>query len=117
MTETKVRLSIVIPGRTLLSEQECSKNPKENYTYSKMSVNKDEKGKSKITIHIAERKCKTAKQNIQLSKEAYDYMIGTGSATVKGWKSFSKNQKVNYHCSKIAEALGGISYHFEILDE
>ena len=32
-TSIKVNLSIVLQGSTMLSEQECSKNPKECYNY------------------------------------------------------------------------------------
>ena len=38
MIETKVRLSMSIPGAQMLSEQECSENPKENYQQETITV-------------------------------------------------------------------------------
>lgn len=121
MSEIKVNLSLTLPGSVMLSEQECSKNPKYCYDNFFMKVCKDAKGKQKEIIHIKTRKSKPAKQNIKLSREAYDYMTAKDSYPTpklkKEWEKFSVNQRLQYHCGQIAEALGAIGFTFEVFDD
>lgn len=121
MSEIKVNLSLTLPGSVLLSEQECSKNPKESYDHFRMEVRKDVKGKKKEIIHVAVRKSKTVKQNIRLSREAYDYMtdskICPDPKLQRSWGRYTANQRLEYHCSQIAEALGAIGFSFEVLND
>lgn len=107
----------------MLSEQECSKNPKKKkdcYDYFRIEV-KGDKGKNKEIVNVAVRKSRTVKQNIKLSKEAYDYMtdsrICPDPKLKKGWGSYSIQQRLEYHCRQIAEALGAIGFSFEVLDD
>lgn len=76
MTEVKVRLSMSVPGAQLLSEQECSKNPKKSYNVETVSVEfKTRKGKlQKENITVRTRRRRLVKQSLNISKEAYDYM-------------------------------------------
>lgn len=122
MSEIKVNLSLTLPGSVLLSEQECSGNSKKKkdcYDYFHMEV-ADEKGNKEV-LNVAVRKSKTAKQNIKLSKEAYDYMtdktICPNPKIKKEWEKFTVNQRLQYHCRQIAEALGAIDFSFEVLDD
>ena len=102
MSEIKVSLSLELQGSTMLSEQECSR-------------------KNKEVINVAVRKSKTVKQNIKLSKGAYDYMtdsrICPDPKLKKGWESYSIQQRLEYHCGQIAGALGAIGFSFEVLDD
>lgn len=108
----------------MLSEQECSRNSKKKkqdcYDYFRMEV-KGTKGKNKEVINVAVRKSRTVKQNIKLSKEAYDYMTAKNLCPIpklkKEWEKFSVNQRLQYHCGQIAEALGAIGFTFEVLDD
>ena len=107
----------------MLSEQECSRNSKKKkdcYDYFRMEA-ADANGKNKEVINVAVRKSKTVKQNIKLSKEAYDYMtdkaICPNPKLKKEWKKFTVNQRLQYHCGQIAEALGAIGFSFEVLDD
>lgn len=81
----------------------------------------DANGKNKEVINVAVRKSKTVKQNIKLSKEAYDYMtdkaICPNPKLKKEWEKFTVNQRLQYHCGQIAEALGAIGFSFEVLDD
>lgn len=121
MSEIKVNLSLTLPGSVLLSEKECSKNPKHCYSSFSMRINGDTKRKQKEVIHVKTRKSKPAKQNIKLSREAYDYMTD-GKACPdlrlkKVWSNFTSAQRLQYHCSQIAEALGATDFTFVILDD
>ena len=123
MSEIKVSLSLELQGSTMLSEQECSRNSKKKkdcYDYFRMEV-ADANGKNKEVINVAVRKSKTVKQNIKLSKEAYDYMtdsrICPDPKLKKGWESYSIQQRLEHHCGQIAGALGAIGFSFEVLDD
>jgi len=63
--------------------------------------------------------CKPATQVISLSEEAYNYFVDPFSTPYKFkgvWKSLTKNQKVQWHCQQIAEAMGGKLESFVILE-
>lgn len=122
MSEIKVNLSLTLPGSVLLSEQECSKNSKKKdcYDYFRIGV-VGAKGKNKEVINVAVRKSRTVKQNIKLSKEAYDYMTNgkvCPNPKLRGkWDNYTTHQRIKYHCSQIAESLGAIDFSFEILED
>ena len=106
----------------MLSEQECSGNSKkknECYDYFCMEVT-DTDG-TKDTINVAVRRTKNVKQNIKLSKEAYDYMtdktVCPNPKLRREWEKFTANQRLKYHCGQIAEALGAIGFSFEVFDD
>lgn len=147
MTEIKVRLSMSVPGAQLLSSQECDKNPKDNYNIETVTVKfVKKKGKlHKENITVRTRKCRTAKQCLNISKEAYDYMtaadhppmerlakkvyitktVGKGKngkpkkvtteSTV--WAQMSPMKRLNWHMARTAESLGAVDYQFEVLDD
>ena len=143
MSTTKIRLSIVLPGSTLLSQEETCKlqnvvvkteggNPKikdgkvvtkpalvpDRSKFDHFEVKVMDKGKQE-TIKVSTRKCKPATQVISLSEEAYDYFVDPFSTPYKFkgvWKSLTKNQKVQWHCQQIAEAMGGKLESFVILE-
>lgn len=123
MSEIKVSLSLTLRGSIMLSEQECSRNSKKKkdcYDYFRMEV-ADANGKNKEVINVAVRKSKTVKQNIKLSKEAYDYMTDNENCPnpklKKEWSKFTAHQRLKYHCEQIAAALGAIGFSFEVLED
>lgn len=125
MYETKVRLSLVIPGNTMISSQDCDKmSNNDAYNKSSMEVKVEKrKGKKvfydKEYLHIYTRKTIPARQLICISKESYDYMLAYAptSKLHKGWNNISKKQRLNYHFQQIAESLNAISFNYEILDD
>lgn len=120
MSEIKVNLSLELQGSTMLSEQECSKNSKDNYNYFRMEVT-DANKKNKSVLNVAVRKSRTVKQNIKLSKEAYDYMtdktLCPSKDLMKIWRKLTVTQRLKWHCKQIAESLGATGFHFEVLDD
>lgn len=143
MIETKVRLSMSIPGAQMLSEQECSENPKENYQQETITVKyKKKKGKiQKENIVINLRKNRLVKQVLNISKEAYDYMTDPKlpptdklarklylqkTDKIKGkkitvettvWANLSPMRKLDWHLANIAKSLGAVDYTFTVLDD
>lgn len=121
MNESKVNLSITLRGNVMLSEQECSKNPKECYNYHKQVVS-DKKGK-KETIVFTTRKNRLIRQSINLTKEAYEYMISDevpewySTGVPKKWKSLSKKEKLELHLKTICDSLNGESFTYQVFEE
>ena len=117
MSEIKVRLSVVLPGRIMLSEQECSKNPKESYKHESVSI--PIKGHKWETIHYAVRKYRTAKEVVNISLESYKYMISNevpSWMSPKIWKQLNAKERLNEHMKRISESLNGLSYTFEVFN-
>ena len=121
--EPKIRLNIALQGSVMMSEQECSKNPKSSYESFSMKfpmLHKKTKKKSIEYVHVNKiRKCIPARQVINISNEAYFEMIGTCPAWEKllDWKRYSVKQKLNSHFSMMTKQLGGISFSYEFLDK
>ena len=74
--EIKVSLSVVLQGRTMLS-QEAAKALEEQglagYDEFNMEVS-DAKGQNREVIHVKTRKSAPASQSLNISKEGYDAM-------------------------------------------
>jgi hypothetical protein len=143
MSTAKIRLSIVLPGSTLLSQEETCKlqnvvvktesgKPKikdgkvvteptllpDKHKFDHFEVKVMDRGKPEV-LKVATRKCKPATQVISLSEEAYEYFIDASTTPYKFkgiWRSLTNNQKVQWHCQQIAEAMGGVLDSFVILD-
>lgn len=126
MVETKVRLSMEVPGATMLSSQDCEKmSKKEAYKQESLTIEyAAKKGKKSVTkretIHYSVRKSKPARQNILISKEAYVYMTKGESPSPKMnkvWVNMTSAQRLEYYFNLIAEDLNAISFSYEILDD
>lgn len=119
----KISLTISLPGSTMYSEKEVTSSKKEDKTKInnhsiKVSGNKEQKPS---TIYFTTRKCKPATQTINLTKEAFDYMISDSCPewiTNKGnWKRKNKLQKVEEHLNRMAEYFGGEILSYKIFEE
>lgn len=135
MNDVKISLTFVLPGSTLLSEQECSKNPKESYiTHEIMVSNTKGKGKYRKTItkslYVHTRKARTTSQHINMSTEAYLHMLSTPvnakltkivkmtkSGAIRAWDLLSKHERLTHHLDLIAHDLHAISYEYEVLED
>lgn len=93
MAETKIRLTIILPGRVPVSSVESDKNSKPKY--------------------------KNAKQVINITKEAYINFVGECPAFVKPfiWSKMSRKEKLEAHFNNIKENFQGLSYYYEILQD
>ncbi len=137
MVEYKISLSLLIPGADMLSPQECEKNPKDNYDNHKLLISyiKGEGKKQKRVkeiLNIKTRKHKLVTQNINICKEAYDYMLSTPTSTkfskpvktnkdgdvVKTvWDNLSIRERLKHHFDLIAHDFNAASYSYEILND
>lgn len=99
---------------------------KEAYDHTTLVVETEVKKGKKLAkereiLHINTRKFKPARQSISVSKEAYLYMVDgkeIPSPKVKReWGNYTTAQRLEWHLTKMAEALGAISFSYEILDD
>ena len=143
-TSVKVNLSIVLKGSTMLSRQEClktthkviEKKTKAGKIYKKTTEVKveDWDKMEKHTMRVAEtnganpeiitfytRKCKPTKQSLNISKEAYEYMIDKDSCPLwskpSKWATMSKKERLESHLQRTVEHLGGISYTYQVFED
>lgn len=123
MSEIKVNLTVILPGRVMMSEQECSKNPKENYNYYKQTL-LNEEGKQE-QINFSTRKSIPAMQSLNLCKDAYIYMIGKNNKPEwykapnpkQRWELLSNSQRLKAHLNRICQEFGGTSYTYKVFDD
>lgn len=144
MNEIKLNLSIELPGSTMLSKEEClkttrkviGKKTKAGKIYKKTievkveDWDKMEKHSMRvaningtnpeiITFHT--RKCKPATQSLNMSKEAYEYMINEDSCPLwykpGKWAAMSEKERLEAHLQRTVEYLGGISYTYQVFED
>ena len=140
-TSIKVNLSIVLQGRTMLSEQECSKQLKDTIVkkgkkkiITKTGYNKENNTENRIFLDYKDndgirhreplffmtRNTIPCKKSINISKEAYDYMISSECpewARAGEWKQLSRIKRLTAHMQRICENERGISFEFQIFDD
>lgn len=147
MTETKVSLTVLVPGTIPFSKQLCFENSEieDIKTGEKRIVEtpiegmtdehhfslefKDRKTgkpyKKWYTYHT--RKCQPAKQVMNLCTEAYEYMISEkevpswfrtpGKSPVTEWKALTPEARLKLHLDRIAGTLNGVVGDYQVMDD
>lgn len=115
MNETKLTANFELPGSTMFGKEACQKSPKELTEYNYLIV-EDTVQKGKKTKHKKEklvfftRKCIPILQVINMSEEAYQYMISNEVPSFSNrstWMKMSKEQRLVAHLNETATYLGG----------
>lgn len=122
--EIKVSLSIILQGGVMYSQEQAKALEKEKvgtgYDSFSMRVEGLKNGKKDAeTITVKTRKCKSAGQSLNLSMDAYEYMIGKEApyfVKPRDWERLTKKQRLEAHLKRIVEELGGVSFTYTILD-
>lgn len=147
MNEIKVNLNVVLPGRTMLSKEECLKtiqktvertNKKTGKTYKKTvtSYVDDFDKMDRHILHVVDgyvdnkpvkevlevhtRKSRPAAQSLNLCKEAYEYMTSKDCPSwskPKVWNVMNKKERLEAHLQRITEGLGGVSYTYQVFED
>lgn len=140
MSEIKLSLSIELRGSTMLSKEECLKTTQKTITtkngrkgtvtkvvedWDKMEKHSmrvtDNNGTNPEIITFHTRKCKSATQSLNMSKEAYEYMIDKDSRPSwfkpGKWAAMSKKERLEAHLQRIVEHLGGVSYTYQVFED
>ena len=124
MNEIKVSLSITLQGGVMYSQEQAKALEKEKagtgYNTFNMKIESLEDGKKDAkTITVKTRKCKSAGQSLNLSMDAYEYMIGKEApyfVKPRDWEKLTKKQRLEAHLKRIVEELGGVSFTYAVLD-
>ena len=124
MNEIKVSLSIVLQGSTMYSQEQAKALEEEKvgtgYDTFSMRVESLKNGeKDAETITVKTRKYKPAGQSLNLSMDAYEYMIGKEApyfVKPRDWERLTKKQRLEAHLKRICEELGGVSFTYAVLD-
>lgn len=124
MNEIKVSLSIVLQGSIMYSQEQAKALEEEKvgtgYDTFNMRVEGLKNGKKDAkTITVETRKCKPANQSLNLSVDAYEYMIGKEApyfVKPRDWERLTKKQRLEAHLKRICEELGGVSFTYAVLD-
>lgn len=128
MNEVKVSLSIKLPGRVMLSQESAKALEKMNlagFTKHSMVVEEHKRMGKKVkvdkeTIHYKTRNTTPAVQHLNISKEAYLYMIGKECPSFikpKDWARMSKIKRLEAHLAEIAESRGGVVLHYHVFED
>lgn len=142
MNETKVNLSITIPGSVMFSKEECLKtiqktvekkykngqvikkfisSTEDNLDMMDKNTIRVTDGKTFETLVYYTRKCKSATQSINITKESYEYMVSKDSCIpsikVTRWNAMNKKERLEAHLNEIMLSLGGTSFSYKIFED
>lgn len=143
MDNIKLSLCIILPGGVMYSKAEVLKpldkvkrnkygkiikrNGKPVYTteyvedftkHNSFTLKITDENNKEVPITVLVRSTKPAKQVLNLTQEAYDYMISREQPYgFKGnWNALNIQQKLKWHCFNIAQQLGGYCESFQVMD-
>lgn len=126
MNTTKVILTMIIPGATMMSEEQCKKLPKkEGYDSHIMTLATKVKKDKKLVVqkevfHINTRKSIPAKRVLCISDYAYKHMINSKEVPeakyIKTWNKMNNSQKLEYYLNSIAFHFGALSFNYTVLE-
>lgn len=123
--EIKVSLSIVLQGSIMYSQEQAKALEKEKEgtgydTFNMRVEGKKSDGKKDVqTITVKTRKNKPASQSLNLSMDAYNYMVSNEApyfVKPRDWERLTKKQRLEAHLKRIVEELGGVSFTYAVLD-
>ena len=123
--EIKVSLSVTLQGSVMLSQEQAKalEKEKEGTGYDTLNMRVEGKkidGKEDVqTITVKTRKNKPASQSLNLSMDAYNYMVSNEApyfVKPRDWGRLTKKQRLEAHLKRIVEELGGVSFTYAVLD-
>lgn len=123
--EIKVSLGVTLQGSVMLSQEQAKALEKEKEgtgydTFNMRVEGKKSDGKKDVqTITVKTRKNKPASQSLNLSMDAYNYMVSNEApyfVKPRDWERLTKKQRLEAHLKRIVEELGGVSFTYAVLD-
>lgn len=123
--EIKVSLSVTLQGSVMPSQEQAKALEKEKEgtgydTFNMRVEGKKSDGKKDVqTITVKTRKNKPASQSLNLSMDAYNYMVSNEApyfVKARDWERLTKKQRLEAHLKRIVEELGGVSFTYAVLD-
>ena len=122
--EIKVSLSVILQGSVMYSQEQAKALEEEKvgtgYDTFSMRVEGLKRGKKDTeTLTVKTRKSKPASQSLNLSMDAYNYMVSNEApyfVKPRDWERLTKKQRLEAHLKRIVEELGGVSFTYAVLD-
>ena len=123
--EIKVSLSVTLSGSVMYSQEQAKALEEEKVgtgydTFNMRVEGKKSDGRKDVqTITVKTRKSKPASQSLNLSMDAYNYMVSNEApyfVKPRDWERLTKKQRLEAHLKRICEELGGVSFTYAILD-
>ena len=123
--EIKVSLSVTLQGSVMPSQEQAKALEKEKEgtgydTFNMRVEGKKSDGKKDVqTITVKTRKNKPASQSLNLSMDAYNYMVSNEApyfVKARDWERLTKKQRLEAHLKRIVKELGGVSFTYAVLD-
>lgn len=121
----KISLTINLEGSTLVrkSEPEVIK-----YTVTAKEADPSKKWRGKDGLKVVSKgahkhyplEAKSASQHINMTEEAYKYMISSECpywSKPKVWNNLGEKERLEAHLQRTAESLGGKSYSYVIFED
>lgn len=124
MNEIKVSLSITLQGGVMYSQEQAKALEKEKEgtgydTFNMRVEGKKSDGKKDVqTITVKTRKNKPASQSLNLSMDAYNYMVSSEApyfVKPRDWERLTKKQRLEAHLKRIVEELGGVRFTYAVI--
>ena len=125
MNEIKVSLSITLQGGVMYSQEQAKALEEEKAGTGYDTINmiaecKESDGREDVqTITVKTRKSKPASQSLNLSMDAYNYMVSNEApyfVKPRDWGRLTRKQRLEAHLKRIVEELGGVSFTYAVLD-
>lgn len=117
--EVKIVLDVVLPGRTMLSQQVAENTPN-SFNEFKIEVS-GPKGEDREVLTVQTRKSAPASQSLNISKEGYDAMTDKENvpywSKAGTWAGMNAKMRLEAHLQKICESLGGTSYTYQVFED
>lgn len=124
MSNVKVSLTVALQGRTMVSQETADAleklSPAGGYDRTSIEVpGPDHEDREVIVIRT--RKSIPATQTINLSEEAYNYMISSEGCPFfmkqRHWNALKTKERLAIHIERIAQQLGGEVLSCQVLED
>lgn len=123
----QVNLNIILQGRVMMSEQECSKNSKgyDSFTMKILSGYKKVKTGNKIEkqpvfelLPITTRRQRTIFKNMSFNKEQIKAFVETPTQGISPafWKTLPIKVRIEKHCEEIVHDNCGLGYSLQYVE-
>ena len=117
MDNIKISASFKLKGSIMYSEKD--QNDKSLYYDVNTTCSYDKKKKRTETFTYKTSKYKPITQNINMTQEAYQYMLSTPieGTSANHWKRMSVKQRIAEHLKEVQANLGANSFEFTIFED
>lgn len=117
MDNIKISVSFKIKGGIMYQEKDKDGDPL-YYDINTMEF-RNNKTKHTDVVKFKTPKCKPCIQTINMTEEAYRYMLDTPTSNMSAnhWKRIPENQRITEHLKEIQHDLDAINFEFTVFED